>query len=51
METIVLYGKRLKMVEDDGVCCGDCALQQFNVCHPQACKDEYGNMNRHFEEV
>ena len=51
METIVLYGKRLKVVADDGVCCDNCALQKLNVCHPQACKDEFGNMNRHFEEV
>ena len=48
-EIVELYGMKLKVVVDNDVVCGKCALKDLNVCHPQACKDSGGETNRHFE--
>ena len=53
MEKIDIFGKRLKIVEDDGVNCDKCVLKPF--CYPRTypmpCMDSYGNINRHFENA
>lgn len=55
-EVIEIFGKRLKIVQDeDGSCyfCEECAIKFFclDVLQITVCKDARGRTNRHFELV
>lgn len=55
--SISIHGKRVKIIDDGGDCadyCSKCCFNDNQHCgkpdYP-LCLDEYGETNRHFEEV
>ena len=52
-QVIEIFGKRLKVVADNGDECTNCALKK--VCNDMsrfwACEKSDGSFNQHFEEV